>query len=311
MFRLLVVLLAVAVMQEPVRLLQIDAVALDRNSNPVSDLKREDVEVWISGRRIPVESITRVNSGEGTAGSSQRHSGRLIALLLDDLTVDPRLVPRVREVARRVVSRLGPDDRMAIVTVLGGLVDFTNDSARLLSRAGSYNQSAAFVPLERIGAQVLTTIAGIAREMNEAPERRKAIVAIGSGALFDTPIPPPQVGRELQQEWLDAVREMAAADVAFYVIDPGGVGSNRAWSGSDGFARDAGGHAFVNTNDLKGAVDQIFREADHYYVIQVADPPFGRGGAVRELDVRSKRRAVTVRARRMLLSPRDINIKER
>lgn len=278
----------------PDRLLQINAVAVDRKGNPVTDLKREDLEVWINGYRVPIETLVAVTP------ATMDRAGRLIVLLLDDVTVDPRMVPRVRDVARRFVNRMLPEDRMAVVLLNGEVMEITSDPSRLLRRIDRYNQTAAFLPPEHLGAQVLTTVASLSRQMTEASERRKAIVAIGSGWLFDTPIPPPQAGREVQREWLDAVRAMAVADVNVYVIDPGGVGVSRAGTGTAGFARDAGGQAFMNTNDLAGAVDRILREADNYYVIGVGDPPVGRAAQVRELDVRSLRRGVTVRARRMI-----------
>ena len=278
----------------PDRLLQIQVVAADRKGSPVTDLKREDLEVWINGYRIPIETIVAVTP------TTQQRGGRLIVLLMDDVTVEPRMVPRVKEVARRFVNRMLPEDRMAVVLLNGDVMEITSDPSRLVRRIDGYNQTAAFLPPEHLGPQVLTTITSLSRQMSEASEPRKTIVAIGSGWLFDTPIPPPEVGREVRREWLDAVRAMAVAGVNFYVIDPGGVGTSRAGTGTAGFARDAGGHAFINTNDLNGAVDRILREADNYYVIGVGDPPIGRGAGVRELDVRSRRQGVTVRARRAI-----------
>jgi VWFA-related protein len=300
-----VVLIAIAVSalmhaQDPAgtapsdRLLQIQAVALDRKGNPVTDLKREDVEVWINGYRVPIQTLVPVTP------ATEERAGRLIVLLLDNITIDPRMVLRVREVARRFVTRMLPEDRMAVVLLNGDAVEITSDSSRLLRRIESYNQTGGFVPDAHIGAQVLTTIAALSRDVSEAAERRKAIVAIGSGWLLDAPIPPPQVGAEVRREWIDAVRAMAIADVNFYVIDPGGVGISRVGTGKHGFASDAGGQAFINTNDLNGAVDQILREGQNYYVINVADPPVGRTAPVRELDVRSLRKGITVRARRAI-----------
>ena len=75
---------------------------------------------------------------------------------------------------------------------------------------------------------------------------------------------------------------------------------SRALSGSSGFARETGGYAFANTNDVDGAVERIMREAGFYYVIGIADPPVGRKADLRELDVRVLRRGVTVRARRAI-----------
>ena len=92
---------------------------------------------------------------------------------------------------------------------------------------------------------------------------------------------------------------MARTDVTYYVIDPAGVGRTGTRS-SGGFARESGGEAFINTNDIDGAVEQILREADTYYEILVEDPPFGRTAPLRELEVRTKRPDVTIRARRWL-----------
>ena len=58
---------------------------------------------------------------------------------------------------------------------------------------------------------------------------RKAIVAIGAAWLFDTPLPPPGL-RDLRDEWLTAMRSMAAANVSLYVIDPVGIRPMRGYS---------------------------------------------------------------------------------
>lgn len=95
------------------------------------------------------------------------------------------------------------------------------------------------------------------------------------------------------------MRAMAAANAALYVIEPGGVGAAPfAFSGSSGLAAETGGHAFVNTNDLAGAADRIMREAGNYYLITVADPPVQRNADLRDVEVKSLRDGVTVRARR-------------
>lgn len=270
--------------------LRIDVVASSRGE-PVGDLKAEDLEVWLNGRRLPVDSVRKQ--------SSASNGGRLIVLLLDDLTTEPAMVLRVREAADRFVAKMRPGDRFGVHRLSGGALDLSQDPGRLRTRVGSFNQSAGLVPLDRIGAHLLTSLAGISGAMAESPERRKIVVAIGSGWLFDTPIPSPQVGPEVRREWTDAMRAMGLTDVTYYVIDPAGVGRTRTTS-QQGFARETGGQALMNTNDIAGAVDRILHEADEYYEIIVKDPPFGRTAPLRELDVRSVRKDVTVRARRWL-----------
>ena len=277
----------------PGRLLEIQAVAVDRSGNHVADLRPTDLEVWIGGYRVPIDSLLVAPP------PAQDTAGRLIVLLLDDLTLDPVMVTRAREVANRFVARLAPNDRMGVVTLNGGPMELTSAPARLRAQIDKFRQSLGMMPADRLGAELLIKVGGIARAIAEEPERRKIIVAIGSAWLLDTPVPPAEIAgaRDVRQEWFDAMRALGAADATYYVVDPVGVGGSRQM-GSYGLAREAGGHAFNNTNDLDAPVDKILREADNYYVIRVADPPVGRKALVRELDVRSLRRGVTVRTRR-------------
>ena len=87
------------------------------------------------------------------------------------------------------------------------------------------------------------------------------------------------------------MRGTAFANVNLYAIDPRGIGASRADSAVSGFARDTGGLAVLNVNDLDGAADRIMRESANYYLISVADPPVGSGAPLR-------------RARRACPSPR-------
>jgi VWFA-related protein len=277
---------------EPRARVLVDAVAFDGRGLPVTDLKQEDVEVWIGHFRVPIESFTSV-----TPASDER-PGRLVVLLLDDVTVPPQITPRVREAARRFVTRMSPGDRMSIVMLDGATMETTDDSARLLKAIDGYHVRGSGVDrVDVLGRHVLKTVSALARQMGEAPDQRKTIAAIGSGWLLDRPIPPPGVAGELLPEWIDAMRLLSLSNVNYYVIDPSGVGMSRVDGGDNGFARETGGRAFLSTNDPKAAVDRVMREAAGYYLIRVGSPPVGAHG-LRELEVRSLRRGVTIRARR-------------
>jgi VWFA-related protein len=283
--------------ERPAGQLLIDAVAFDRQGMPVTDLRREEIEVWLRGFRLPFEAFTSVSSSDSEA------RGRMIVLILDDVMLPPQLAPRAREAALRFVNRLSPGDRMAVVTLSGRSVESTDDRQRLLRIINDYNAITATGPwrIDTIGEHVLKTVAALARQIAEAPYGRKVIVGIGTGWMFDTPIPPAIVGGDLRPEWTDAMRAMAVANASLYVIEPGGVGvAPFAGTGSSGFAHETGGHAFMNTNDLTGAADRIMREAANYYLISVADPPIQRNAPLRDLEVKSLREGVTVRARRAI-----------
>jgi VWFA-related protein len=279
--------------QEPPKVptrLALDVVAVGRNGAPVTDLKPDEFEVWISGYRVPVEEV---------AFMTPETSPRTIVLLLDNAAVGVDLAPRVKETARAFVSRMGTTDRISVMPVHGTRTDSVGDRARLMQAIDSYGVQGFPFRIEDAGEHVLRLFTAISRQLVEAPGRRKAIVAIGAGWLFDTPLPPPSL-RDLHTEWLTAMRSMAAANVSLYVIDPVGLRPIGGYSfgGDSGFANETGGYAFLSTNDLRGAAEQIFAEAGTYYVLRMTDPPVQRTADLREVKVRVLRKDVTVRARR-------------
>jgi len=299
MTRLLIALvlaaLAASPQDAPVRVLTIDFVALDRSGAPVADLRPEDVEVWIGQFRAPVRQMTVVTP------QADERGGRIIVLLLDDMTLRLDAMPRAREAARQFVERMGANDQMSVLTLTGTMMETTADKAKLLRAIDSYSVRATPVMRsDTLGQHVLDTLGSIAAQVPEGAGHRKTIVGIGSGWLLDRPLPPPQQGHDLLPEWVRAVRQLARSHVNFYVIDPSGVGAARADSGQDGFARETGGIAFVNTNDLKGAADRILRESANFYMVEVPDPPVGAKADLRPLEVKSLRKNVTLRARHLI-----------
>lgn len=291
---LIALTLAAALGQTPAKLIELDAVAVDRQGGAVTDLKPGDIEVWLEQYRLPLESMTVLSHEDP-------RRRRTIVLLLDDITITPDLLPRARNVASRFIEALEPGDQMTIATLTGGGTGSTGDRARLRQALGRFGLRAN-APLrpEELAAHVLTTYTAISRQVAELPGHRRTIVGIGSGWVFDTPIPHAAGGRNLREEWTTAVRAMAFSNAALYVIDPGGVGTTRAAAGTSGMARESGGFAFLNTNDLDGAVDRIMAEAVSYYILRIADPPFFRAAPLRKVDVRTTRRDVTIRARALI-----------
>jgi VWFA-related protein len=259
------------------------------------DLKPDEVEVWIGHFRVPIESFTVVTP------SADPSAGRLTVLVLDDVTLPLLQLSRAKDVARRFVNGMKPGDLMSIVNLDGSTMESTGDRARLLRTIDAYvPRSLGMMPIDRLGEHVLRNLGALSRQMVEAGDQRKTIVAIGSGWVFDRPIPPPSVGIEPRKEWIGAMQAMAVSNVNLYVIDPTGLGSRRADGGNTGFARETGGLAFMATNDLDGAADRVMREAANYYLLGVGDPPVGRGADLREVDVRVLRKGVTIRARKTI-----------
>src|ERR1051325_1028133 len=75
--------------------LWIDAAFVDGKGNPVVDLKKDEVEVWIGHFLVPTDEFISV-----TPDNDAGRGGRYVVLVLDDITIPFQDVPRVKETAR-------------------------------------------------------------------------------------------------------------------------------------------------------------------------------------------------------------------
>src|SRR5579859_261488 len=170
--------------------LWIDAVFVDGKGKVVTDVRRDEVEVWIGHFLVPIEEFVSV-----TPANDAGRAGRYLVLLLDDITTPIDQVPRVKDVARHVVSRMEPDDHIAIVTLNGSAMESTGDRTPLFKAIDAYNlRATGVIRPDDLGAHVLQTMTSLAEQLGKAGDQRKTILAIGRSDFFDRPIPPPVFG---------------------------------------------------------------------------------------------------------------------
>jgi VWFA-related protein len=146
----------VDVIRVTINLVQIDAVVTDKNDKVVPDLKLEDFEVYDNGKKQDVRfmefsGVDTARRTEGEAppalrkyleptgpGVSAKELKRVIAFVIDDLTMEVPDLPAVRKMLLTFVNtKMRDDDLVAIVRVVGGkglLEQFTSDR-QLLRRA--------------------------------------------------------------------------------------------------------------------------------------------------------------------------------
>ncbi len=273
--------------------LWLDAVFVDGKGHVVTDVQRDEVQVWIGHFQTPIEDFISV-----TPANDAGRAGRFIVIVLDDITTPLDQIPRVRDVARHVVNTMGPADHVAIVTLNGSGMESTGDRTPLLRAIDQYNvRATGVIRPDDLGAHVLTTMTALAEQLAKAGDQRKTILAVGRSDFFDRPITPPGYGRDLKPEWTAAMRAMAQANASLYVIDSSMVGQRfLPDTGEAGFARATGGTAYIGLNDLEGAADKVLAEASNYYLIGVKAPPVGKTADLRELQIKIKRKGITVRA---------------
>jgi VWFA-related protein len=257
-----------------------------KDRSPVRGLKAEDFTVLEDGKAQPIVVFTPVDVAPPAPPPSPDDPGawtrtvakdvtsndyeeapenRLFVLYVDDamLPADPAVLRSVKDIGRKMVDRLGPNDRMAVVFAVGSgrAEDFTSDRGRLLTAVdlippglSSYTFGWESVPPRSIWGMMhpttnpvpganpdlslmsasLKTLQGIADAMIATPSRRKILVYVGAGIPINTGLAGSpmhanqsvvnrEVNAQLGEDLRDLFREMQRANIVVYPVSPLGV----------------------------------------------------------------------------------------
>jgi VWFA-related protein len=330
-----------------VELIQIDASVLDARRRPVRGLTSADFTVFVDGRPRPVVAFRPVDLPPPPPApaaawmrdiapdvvTNARPTGRVVAILIDDGSfndagaVELPAVRKAREVARRAVDELGPQDLAAVLfTEHGRSAQNFTASRELLLRAiddASLMPSPGVSLGERAtclcGTCSITAIARIAEVLQSLPQERKTILYLSAGLPIQAAIAPPRnpIGASalvnashcnaMQQRAMnDAIRRASLANVTVQAVDVRGV----LGAGIDlqiGFLRamseDTGGRAVVRNNDMEREVPALFAETGSYYLLGVEAPADRDDGRLHAIRVEVDRPNVEVRTRRGYYAP--------
>jgi VWFA-related protein len=153
---------------------EIDAVVTDERGNPVTNLSRDDFQIFEDGKRqtpsvfalinLPQPSpaaIARAAAVEPDVRSTRRtFDGRIYVLVLDDLHTTIARTPIVRNAARRFIEQYaGPDDLVAVVPTSGrldGAQELTSNHRLLLQAVDRFmGQKLPSAVSEKLAAHLL------------------------------------------------------------------------------------------------------------------------------------------------------------
>ena len=293
----LVVLLAMGASAERQRpgpatadLVELDIVALDRDDQPVTDLRQDEFTVKEDGRVVELKTFSRVTA----LGSAQPDDGRVVVLLMDDIGVPITGTSPMQRIAPVVLSPIGDGDEVSVVRLSRRSDEAFGDLGTARARIDGYRGGA--VPFSRRDAAeaVLKAITRIARQLEPIDHRRKVILCLGLPYICD--VSEPQLGGTsvLWPAWVAAIDAAARANVSVYCVDPTGAMGGPIFS-PDGIVQLTGGKVFAHENDFSLAARAIWREAGHYYLLGYW--PAASKRELRSIDVHVARKGVRVRAR--------------
>ncbi|MEO8681483.1 MAG: VWA domain-containing protein [Vicinamibacterales bacterium] len=283
-------------------LIVVPAVVVDKKGALIPGLTQSDFQIFEDGKPVPIETF--VTAAPVAAGTE---AGRFIVIVLDNLTTPPEIAYRVKDIARKFVDRMGPADVATVIMLNGGNSASTNLPGSVRAAIDRFRPAIGDMPMDefpgRAAEHGLTMVSSLARQMNKSAHPRKVMVFIGKPAIF-SPSEPSAFGNletgdptkpDMNNAWFQAIRDTGRNNVTVFAIDPTGqTGNFTDWDKS--FAAETGGNAWSNTNNFNGAVDRIWQESGHYYLLGYA-PPIN-DHRVHKIEVRVNAPGATVRARR-------------
>ncbi len=138
-----------------VNYVEVDAIVTDAQGNPISNLTKNDFEVYEDGKKQDVATFSLVNIPieraerplfaaapvEADVQSNDHTEGRIYLLVLDDVHTDLTRTPRVKAAATRFIeTNFGTNDLAAVVYTgrAGDGQDFTNNPRLLINAINKF-----------------------------------------------------------------------------------------------------------------------------------------------------------------------------
>jgi len=241
-------------------LVRLDVSVLDQSGRTVRGLSATDFTVLEDGRAQPIQAFSEIavpGIGQSIPWAARvipdvrrnddSADRRLWVIVLDDATIPPSplFLRNAKQIARRIVDRMGPADRAAIVFTRDNrnAQDFTDSHARLIAAIETFTSGFNFTgglggrgsPDDYWYEASINTVASAAKYLADLPDRRKVLVYISVGLPIDTAVlGSVQVGqggltatesmRRLAQITAQGLRDAQLANVSVYAMDPGGLG---------------------------------------------------------------------------------------
>jgi VWFA-related protein len=270
----------------------LDVAVVDGDGETVSGLGPQDFQVKEDGHPVVLTSVKAVSS----AGLADRENGRTVLLVLDDVGVPPDKTVNLQYIARAFLARTTPFDTVSVMRFNDRTHEIARDQAAALETLAAFR--AAVIPFQDRATHqdALETVARLAR-LVEGTEGRKVIVCIGSPVVFDVGEPGDGSYSMIWRQWVDAMTATARANTSVYLIDPNGSASGFHVQQA-GLITHTGGAAFMNSNAFDRAVDRVWREAGHYYLLGY-QPADGKPRPLHRIEVRVMRKGLQVHARRL------------
>jgi VWFA-related protein len=343
---------AQVVFRSSVQYVTVDAVVTDGHDRPISDLTIDDFEILDNGKpqsiadfkfiSIPVvprelnSAVAAEPEPDVESNQAPTPDSRLFAIVIDDLHLLEKDIPRIRVVLNEFLKSISPADEVA-VTFVGNSdrsVNFTRnmrsitaafDNLRVvlgfgldaLATDASGNRSRFAGDFAR---STVMTLRNVVKSLAGSSHPRRAILFVSNGESGDIFGAESWPDLMMMTEYQDTFRDAARADVPIYTICPRGAPMAEDAVRGDAItspglraavrkamrimrnnltviANTTGGRAIVDASDMPRMINEIVQENGSFYLLGYYPDPFKADGKFHELKVRVKRDGAHIRAR--------------
>jgi VWFA-related protein len=278
----------------------------DQFHPPVNDLRAADLRVFDNGVEQTIASFEKIggavrgHNGVSIAGEDSGAQQASIIVLFDSLNTGQRDQFISHDEISKLFDRLPRETRFALLGMdeyFRVLQDFSSDRAALRAAIRKYEWDYAFVAFAG-GEAPYPTMDGpgrIARSVDALKQvarlaghvrGKKNVLWMSSGFAL----------MPFHGEVMKAVRDLVAANVALYPIDPAGVLGGSADDLLE-LARLTGGKAFYGSNDVTGMAEAALRSMGDGYVLTFVPAGYREDGSFHQLRVETSRRNVELHYR--------------
>ena len=289
---------------------------------PVNDLRAADLRLFDNGVEQSIASFERLGPGGApTSGGPEAkppadQPQRLSIIVLDALNTPFDYQSPARDGVSHMLGRLPPGDRIAIFALgddLHLLHDFSADYPSLRAAVEKYEGEQ---PLNGVPGRLSSSFpaAAVFDRRNRILDTLRALTQIaqitksypGQKSLLwvTTPVPTQFAARAygvaslelFHKEAAEAMRELGAANVVLYPVDPGGVLTMRSDSMTE-MAEQTGGKEFYGSNDVGALVRGAMDDAREGYLLTFVPKDYLEDGSFHNLRLTTWRKHVELRYR--------------
>ncbi len=202
-----------------VDLATIEVAVLDKKGNPVSNLKKEDFQLYEDGKEQEILSIDEVNSrtsslGAGPIDENALRRGKIVLIIFDDTTIPQLYFQKSRDSAAAFVKEhMRPQDLFAVacrgatMKIFQNLTDDRRDVLAAIAQTATFTSTGTSL-------EIWPSLEGINRSL--APLKgQKSVLIYGRPYSYYGSTPYET------ETYRKAVDSAKRSNVTYYTIEPG------------------------------------------------------------------------------------------